>query len=37
VSYIPLHQQALVWGLSKKVKVIQRPDNAYIFAWARLD
>jgi peptide/nickel transport system substrate-binding protein len=37
VSYIPLHQQALVWGLSKKVKVIQRPDNAYTFAWARLD
>jgi peptide/nickel transport system substrate-binding protein len=37
VSYIPLHQQALAWGVSRKAHVIQRPDNYYIFAWARMD
>jgi peptide/nickel transport system substrate-binding protein len=26
-AYIPLHQQALAWGVSKKLKVVQRPDN----------
>lgn len=26
-GYIPLHQQALAWGVSKKVKMAQRPDN----------
>lgn len=26
-GYIPLHQQALAWGASKKVKMAQRPDN----------
>ena len=24
---IPLHQQSLVWGVSKKVKIVQRADN----------
>ena len=33
VGYIPLHQQALAWGMSKKIKVPQRPDNYFIFAW----
>ena len=37
VSYIPLHQQALAWGVSKKVHVIQRPDNFYEFAWVHVD
>ena len=26
-AYIPLHQQALAWGVSKKVKLTQRADN----------
>src|SRR5690349_10815916 len=26
-GYIPLHQQALAWGVSKKVKLSQRADN----------
>jgi peptide/nickel transport system substrate-binding protein len=26
-AYIPVHQQALAWGVSKKVKLVQRPDN----------
>ena len=37
VGYIPLHQQALAWGVSKKTHVIQRPDNYYIFAWVTMD
>ena len=28
VGYIPLHQQALSWGVRKGVTVAQRPDNA---------
>ena len=26
-AYIPLHQQALAWGVSKKVNLPQRADN----------
>ena len=33
-AYIPLHQQALAWGVTKKVKMIQRPDNQVLFYWA---
>lgn len=32
-SYIPLHQQALAWGVSKKIKVVQRPDNQVLPYW----
>ncbi len=31
VAYIPLHQQALAWGVNDKVDLKQRPDNQ--FAW----
>ena len=37
VAYVPLHQQALAWGVSKKTHVVQRPDNYYIFAWVKMD
>src|ERR1700710_1845427 len=33
-GYIPLHQQALAWGVSKKVKLVQRPDNQVLLYWA---
>jgi len=33
-AYIPLHQQALAWGVSKKVKLKQRADNAVLLYWA---
>src|SRR6201992_795294 len=33
-AYIPLHQQALAWGVSNKVKLVQRPDNQVLFRWA---
>jgi peptide/nickel transport system substrate-binding protein len=34
VSHIPLHQQALAWGVSKKVDIVQRADNQILFYWA---
>ncbi len=37
VGYIPLHQQALAWGVSRKVHVPQRADNYYVFSWVRMD
>ena len=32
-GYIPLHQQALAWGVSKKLKVVQRADNQVLLYW----
>src|SRR5262245_5005240 len=34
-SNVPLHQQSLVWGTSKAVKVVQRADNQILFYWFR--
>jgi peptide/nickel transport system substrate-binding protein len=34
-GYIPLHQQSLAWGVSKKVKLTQRADNSVLLYWAR--
>jgi peptide/nickel transport system substrate-binding protein len=31
---LPVHQQALVWGVSKKLKIVQRADNQILFYWA---
>jgi peptide/nickel transport system substrate-binding protein len=33
-GYVPLHQQSLAWGVSKKAKLIQRPDNEVLLYWA---
>jgi peptide/nickel transport system substrate-binding protein len=32
-AYIPLHQQALAWGVSKKLKIVQRADNQVLPYW----
>jgi peptide/nickel transport system substrate-binding protein len=37
VGFIPLHQQALAWGVSKKVKLKQRADNQILFYGYRKD
>src|SRR5580704_11213769 len=37
VSYIPLHQQALAWGVARTVHVAQPANNYYVFAWAAMD
>jgi peptide/nickel transport system substrate-binding protein len=31
VAHLPLHQQALLWGLKKNIEVVQWPDN--IMPW----
>jgi hypothetical protein len=31
---VPLHQQALSWGVSKKVELNQRADNSVLLYWA---
>jgi len=33
-GYIPVHQQALAWGVSKKVKLTQSADNQVRLYWA---
>ncbi len=33
IGHIPLHQQALAWGMNKRVKVAQLPDNRMFFKW----
>jgi peptide/nickel transport system substrate-binding protein len=32
---IPLHQQALAWGVSRKIKIVQRADNQILFYWVQ--
>ena len=34
IGHIPLHQQALAWGMKKNVKVTQMPDNYHHFKWS---
>uniref|UniRef100_UPI002633393F ABC transporter substrate-binding protein n=1 Tax=uncultured Methylobacterium sp. TaxID=157278 RepID=UPI002633393F len=36
-GYIPLHQQALAWGVSKKVKVAPRADDQMMLYWVKKD
>ncbi|WP_312563817.1 ABC transporter substrate-binding protein [Diaphorobacter sp.] len=33
IAYIPLHQQALAWGVSKKIRLVQMADNTMPFKW----
>ena len=33
VGHLPLHQQALAWGVSKKVRLVQLADNYMPFQW----
>jgi peptide/nickel transport system substrate-binding protein len=33
---IPLHQQALAWGVSSKVSIAQRADNQILFYWVKM-
>jgi hypothetical protein len=35
VGHLPLHQQALAWGVGKKVKLVQLADNFMPFKWIR--
>jgi peptide/nickel transport system substrate-binding protein len=33
IGHLPLHQQSLAWGVSKKVALTQRADNFMPFKW----
>ncbi len=33
IGHLPLHQQALAWGVSKKVSLVQLADNFMPFKW----
>jgi peptide/nickel transport system substrate-binding protein len=33
IGHLPLHQQSLAWGVSKKMDVVQRGDNYFDFKW----
>jgi peptide/nickel transport system substrate-binding protein len=32
-GYLPLHQQALSWGVQKNIDIVQRADNQPLFYW----
>ncbi|MCZ8107235.1 MAG: hypothetical protein O9972_56390 [Burkholderiales bacterium] len=36
-GFIPLHQQALAWGVAKTLKVALRADNSVMLYWIRKD
>ena len=36
-GHIPLHQQALAWGIKDNVHLIQRPDNIFVWNWVKVD
>ncbi|MEO1265906.1 MAG: ABC transporter substrate-binding protein, partial [Pseudomonadota bacterium] len=36
VAHVPLHQQAVSWGVSNTVSVVQRADNAFKFKWVTM-
>lgn len=35
--YLPLHQQAVVWGVRDGVHVVQRPDDYFQYKLATMD
>ncbi len=36
IGHLPLHQQALAWGMSKKIDVVQLPDNFMFYKWVNV-
>ncbi len=36
IGHIPLHQQALAWGMKKNVDLVQLPNNYMFFRWITL-
>ena len=33
IGHLPLHQQALAWGMKKNVELVQLPDNYNWLKW----
>ena len=36
VGHIPLHQQALAWGIKDNVSLVQLPDNVFVWDWVTI-
>ena len=36
VGHIPLHQQALAWGMKDNVDLVQRADNVMKLEWVKV-
>ena len=36
IGHLPLHQQALAWGVSKKVELVQLADNFMFYKWVSI-
>jgi peptide/nickel transport system substrate-binding protein len=36
VGHIPLHQQALAWGVKDNVTLVQLPDNVFVWNWVQM-
>jgi peptide/nickel transport system substrate-binding protein len=36
-GHIPLHQQALAWGIKDNVHLIQLPTNIFVWRWVHID
>lgn len=36
IGHLPLHQQALAWGMRKNIELVQSPDNLMPFKWVTL-
>ncbi len=35
-GHIPLHQQAIAWGVRKGVELVQRPDDSFMLQWVKM-
>ena len=36
-GHIPLHQQALAWGIKDSVHLVQLPTNVFVWRWVHID
>ncbi|HKO07656.1 MAG TPA: ABC transporter substrate-binding protein, partial [Alphaproteobacteria bacterium] len=36
-GHIPLHQQALAWGIKDNVQLVQLPDNVFVWNWVKVE
>ena len=37
VGHIPLHQQALLWGVKKNIDLVQWPDNIMLWKHVKVN
>jgi len=37
IGHIPLHQQALSWGMKKNIEMVQLPVNYFYLKWTMIN